>query len=141
MNCRGGPLCPPGWTGLPLGRFAPPGHAASLPVAAVQDTLFVWSTEFGRTPFTQGIGKPGRDHHQHAFTVFLAGAGLKPGFAFGKSDEIGYKVAEDEVTIYDFHATLLHLLGLEHTKLTFRHAGRDFRLTDVSGEVVRGVLA
>jgi len=107
----------------------------------LKDTLFVWSTEFGRTPFTQGIGKPGRDHHQHAFTVFLAGAGLKPGFAFGQSDEFGYKVAEDEVTIYDFHATLLHLLGLDHQQLTYYHNGIRRRLTDVHGEVVDGILA
>jgi hypothetical protein len=107
----------------------------------LKDTLFVWSTEFGRTPFTQGIGKPGRDHHQHAFTVFLAGAGLKPGFAYGASDEIGYKVAENEVTIYDFHATLLYLLGIDHTELTYYHNGIRRRLTDVHGEVVAGVLA
>jgi Protein of unknown function (DUF1501) len=107
----------------------------------MKDTLFVWTTEFGRTPFTQGIGKPGRDHHQHAFTVFLAGAGVKPGFAYGASDEIGYKVAEDEVTVYDFHATLLHLLGLDHLRLTYYHNGIRRRLTDVHGEVVEGILA
>jgi Protein of unknown function (DUF1501) len=107
----------------------------------LDDTLFLWTTEFGRTPFTQGINKPGRDHHQHAFTVFMAGAGLKPGIAYGESDEIGYKVAEKEVSIYDFHATILHLLGIEHTKLTYYHNGIQRRLTDVHGEVVRGVLA
>ena len=105
------------------------------------DTLFLWTTEFGRTPFTQGVGKPGRDHHQHAFTVFMAGAGLKPGFAHGKSDEIGYKVVEDEVTIYDLHATMLHLLGLDHKKLTHYHNGTRRRLTDVHGEVVDDILA
>lgn len=107
----------------------------------LKDTLFVWSTEFGRTPFTQGIGKPGRDHHQHAFSVFLAGAGLKPGFAYGASDEIGYKVVENEVTIYDFHATLLHLLGIDHLQLTYYHNGIQRRLTDVHGEVVGDILA
>jgi hypothetical protein len=107
----------------------------------LDDTLFLWTTEFGRTPFTQGIDKPGRDHHQHAFTVFMAGGGLKSGFAYGASDELGYKVAENEVTIYDFHATILHLLGIEHTKLTFYHNGIKRRLTDVHGEVVRGMLA
>jgi hypothetical protein len=107
----------------------------------LKDTLFVWSTEFGRTPFTQGVGKPGRDHHQHAFTVFLAGGGLKPGFAFGKSDEIGYKVAENEVTIYDLHATLLNLLGIDHLQLTYYHNGIQRRLTDVHGEVVGEILA
>ncbi len=107
----------------------------------LKDTLFVWSTEFGRTPFTQGVGKPGRDHHQHAFTVFLAGNGLKPGFAFGKSDEFGYKVAENEVSIYDFHATLLFLLGIDHLQLTYYHNGIQRRLTDVHGEVVGDILA
>jgi hypothetical protein len=107
----------------------------------LNDTLFVWSTEFGRTPFTQGIGKPGRDHHQHAFTVFMAGKGLKPGFAYGASDEIGYKVAENEVTIYDFHATLLQLLGIDHLQLTYYHNGIQRRLTDVHGEIVGDILA
>ena len=107
----------------------------------LDDTLFLWTTEFGRTPFTQGIDKPGRDHHQHAFTVFMAGGGLKPGFAYGASDEIGYRVAENEVSIYDFHATILRLLGLEHTKLTYYHNGIQRRLTDVHGEVVQGILA
>ena len=107
----------------------------------MKDTLFVWTTEFGRTPFTQGVGKPGRDHHQHAFTVFLAGAGLKPGFAYGQSDEIGYRVAENEVTIYDLHATMLHLLGIDHLQLTYYHNGTRRRLTDVHGEVVGDILA
>lgn len=106
----------------------------------LDDTLFLWTTEFGRTPFTQGLNKPGRDHHQHAFTVFMAGAGLKPGIAYGESDEIGYKVADKEVSIYDFHATILHLLGIDHLKLTYYHNGIQRRLTDVHGEVVRGVL-
>jgi len=106
----------------------------------LKDTLFVWSTEFGRTPFTQGVGKPGRDHHQHAFTVFMAGAGLKPGFAYGASDELGYKTVEGEVTIYDFHATLLHLLGIDHMQLTYYHNGIQRRLTDVHGEVVGDIL-
>lgn len=106
----------------------------------MKDTLFAWTTEFGRTPFTQGVGKPGRDHHQHAFTVFLAGAGLKHGFAYGESDEIGYKVADNEVTIYDLHATMLHLLGIDHLRLTYYHNGIRRRLTDVHGEVVEGIL-
>ena len=107
----------------------------------LDDTLVLFTTEFGRTPFTQGVGRPGRDHHQHAFTVFMAGAGLKPGTAYGSSDEFGYKIAENEVTIYDFHATILHLLGIDHTKLTYYHNGIQRRLTDVHGEVVEGVLA
>jgi hypothetical protein len=107
----------------------------------MNDTLLLWTTEFGRTPFTQGVGKPGRDHHQHAFTIFMAGAGLKPGTSHGASDEIGYKVAEDEVSVYDFHATVLHLLGLDHTKLTYYHNGTQRRLTDVHGGVVEKILS
>jgi hypothetical protein len=105
-----------------------------------EDTLFLWTTEFGRTPFTQGVGKPGRDHHQHAFTIFAAGAGIKPGIAHGKSDEFGYNVEEGEVTIYDLHATVLHLMGIDHTKLTYYHNGIQRRLTDVHGEVVEDIL-
>jgi len=103
------------------------------------DTLVVFGTEFGRTPAAQG--SDGRDHHPHAFSMWLAGGGVKGGLAHGATDEFGYFVAEDKVTMPDFHATILHLLGLDHTKLTFRHAGRDFRLTDVHGEVVRSILA
>ncbi len=84
-----------------------------------EDTLFVWSTEFGRSPVTQGIDAPGRDHHPTAFTCFLAGAGVKAGTSYGLTDEIGYSIAENKVTIPDFHATILHLLGLNHEKLTF----------------------
>jgi hypothetical protein len=105
----------------------------------LQDTLVIFATEFGRTPAAQG--KDGRDHHPHAFSVWLAGGGIKGGITHGATDEFGYYVAEGKVTIPDFHATILHLLGLDHTRLTFRHAGRDFRLTDVSGEVVRPILA
>jgi hypothetical protein len=107
----------------------------------LEDTLVVWCTEFGRTPFTQGVGKPGRDHHQLVFSCWMAGAGLKPGMAYGESDEVGYGPGRDPVTIYDFHATLLHLLGLDHKRLTFYHNGIRRRLTDVHGEVVQGVLA
>jgi hypothetical protein len=107
----------------------------------LDDTLVIWNTEFGRTPFTQGIGGKGRDHHQLVFTCWLAGAGLKPGFGYGASDEFGYKPAESPMTIYDFHATILHLLGLDHKRLTFYHNGTQRRLTDVHGEVVEDVLA
>lgn len=107
----------------------------------LEDTLVVWSTEFGRTPFTEGLGAKGRDHHQLAFTCWLAGAGVRKGFSYGASDDIGYDVARDPVTIYDFHATILHLLGLDHKKLTFYHNGIQRRLTDVHGHVVKGVLA
>jgi hypothetical protein len=107
----------------------------------LDDTLVVWNTEFGRTPFTQGINGKGRDHHQLAFTCWLAGAGLKPGFGYGSSDEVGYQPAENPVTVYDFHATILHLLGLNHKRLTYYHNGTRRRLTDVHGEVVEEILA
>jgi hypothetical protein len=107
----------------------------------LKDTLVLCATEFGRTPITQGIGAKGRDHHPQAFTIWMAGAGLKPGFAHGATDEFGYEIAENKTTIYDFHATVLHLLGLDHKKLTFYHNGIRRRLTDVHGEVIREVLA
>jgi len=107
----------------------------------LEDTLFVWSTEFGRSPSTQGINASGRDHHPSVFTTFLAGAGIRPGHHYGTSDEIGYSVGENRVTIPDFHATILHLLGVDHEKLTFYHNGINRRLTDVHGEVIRGVMA
>ena len=104
----------------------------------LEDTLVIFGTEFGRTPAAQG--NDGRDHHPHAFSMWLAGGGVKGGVVHGKTDEFGYYVAEDKVTIPDFHATVLHLLGLDHTRLTYRHAGRDFRLTDVSGNVMRDIV-
>jgi hypothetical protein len=106
-----------------------------------EDTLFVWTTEFGRSPVTQGLNSTGRDHHPAVFTCFLAGAGVKPGIRYGQSDEVGYGVAENEVHIPDFHATILHLLGLDHKKLTYYHNGIDRRLTNVEGEIVNGILA
>ncbi len=106
----------------------------------LDETVVVWTTEFGRTPITQGIDGKGRDHHQHGFTIWLAGAGLKPGFAFGATDDIGYDAVDNPVEFYDVHATLLRLLGVEHTKLVFRHNGVDRRLTDVHGEVIQGIL-
>jgi Protein of unknown function (DUF1501) len=105
----------------------------------LKDTLVLWGGEFGRTPVAQG--KDGRDHNPHGFTMFLAGGGAKAGHSHGATDDYGYYSVEDKVHIHDLHATLLHLLGLDHLKLTYRHAGRDFRLTDVHGEVVKGVLA
>jgi Protein of unknown function (DUF1501) len=105
----------------------------------LEDTLVVFGTEFGRTPAAQGTD--GRDHHPHAFSMWVAGGGIRGGMTYGSTDEFGYYVAEKKVTIPDFHATVLHLLGLDHTKLTFRHAGRDFRLTDVHGNVVKEILA
>ncbi len=107
----------------------------------LDDTLVVWTTEFGRTPFEDGPGGKGRGHHPAAFSSWLAGGGVQGGRVYGASDEHGMNVTADPVHVHDFHATILHLLGLDHTKLTFRHAGRDFRLTDVHGNVVRGLLA
>lgn len=110
-------------------------------VGLFDDVLVVWTTEFGRTPFNNTADNPGREHHSWAFSSWLAGAGVKRGVVHGTTDEHGIKPAEKPVHIHDFHATILHLMGLDHEKLTYRHAGRDYRLTDVSGEVVTGVLA
>lgn len=105
------------------------------------DTLVVWTSEFGRTPFLAKADGIGREHHAPAFTSWMAGGGVKPGITYGESDEYGATVAKDMVHFHDFHATILHLLGIDHTRLTYRHAGRDFRLTDVHGVVVKGILA
>ncbi|HTN77568.1 MAG TPA: DUF1501 domain-containing protein [Pirellulaceae bacterium] len=107
----------------------------------LEDTLVIWSTEFGRTPFTQGGSGLGRDHHQHCFTCWLAGAGVRSGISYGTPDELGYRTAGNATSVYDFHATILHLLGLDHEKLTFLHNGINRRLTDVHGEVIRGILS
>ncbi len=105
----------------------------------LDDTLVVWTTEFGRTPTKDG--PKGRSHHGRCFSSWLAGGGVKGGIVHGETDEIGANVAKDEVHVHDFHATILHLLGMDHKRLTFRHAGRDFRLTDVAGNVVTPILA
>lgn len=105
----------------------------------LEDTLVWWGGEFGRTPTSQG--NDGRDHHPHAFTMWLAGGGVKPGFSYGVTDDFGFYLEDEKVHIHDLHATILHLMGLDHEALTYRHAGRDFRLTDVSGRVVREILA
>jgi hypothetical protein len=127
-------------------------HAAAVdqPIAALltdlkqrgllEDTLVWWGGEFGRTPYAQSNGT-GRDHNPTGFSVWLAGAGVKPGHVHGATDELGMYAVEDKVHMHDLHATLLHLLGLDHERLTFRHEGRDFRLTDVHGHVVREILA
>ena len=110
----------------------------------LDDTLVLFTSEFGRTPYAQSeSGKvgPGRDHHPDGFSVWLAGAGVKRGVAFGATDELGMKAVENPVHVHDLHATILHLLGLDHERLTYRYAGRDFRLTDVHGKVVTQILA
>ncbi len=106
----------------------------------LEDTLVIWGGEFGRTPMVQG-GDDGRDHHPNAFTMWMAGGGIKPGITLGESDEFGFNASVDPVHVHDLNATILHLLGLEHTKLTYRFQGRDFRLTDVHGELVTKLLA
>ncbi len=105
----------------------------------LDDTLVVWTTEFGRTPGVDG--DKGRGHHSACFSSWMAGAGVRGGTTYGSTDELGAAVAENRVHVHDFHATLLHLLGMDHERLTFRHGGRDYRLTDVHGTVVQGLLA
>jgi hypothetical protein len=107
----------------------------------LDDVLVVWGGEFGRTPMAEPQPRLGRDHHIEAFTVWLAGGGVKRGLTLGKTDAIGYTAVEDRVHIHDLQATILHLMGFDHTKLTFRFQGRDFRLTDVHGKVVTKFLA
>jgi uncharacterized protein (DUF1501 family) len=131
-----------------------PGHednarAVDQPIAALledlqqrgllDETLVVWSGEFGRTPFAQG--SDGRDHNPFGFSLWLAGGGVKAGTIYGATDEFGYKVVENKAEIHDLHATMLHLLGLDHTKVTFRFSGRDMRLTDVHGHVIHDIVA
>jgi uncharacterized protein (DUF1501 family) len=106
----------------------------------LEDTLVIWGGEFGRTPMVQG-GNDGRDHHPKAFTMWLAGGGIKRGLTLGETDEFGFNATKDKVHVHDLHATILHLLGFDHTKLTYRFQGRDFRLTDVSGEIVTKLIA
>jgi hypothetical protein len=107
----------------------------------LKDTLVLWGGEFGRTPTVEGGGNDGRDHNPEGFTVWLAGGGVKPGFRYGSTDDYGWFAAENKVHIHDLHATILALLGLDHERLTYRYAGRDFRLTDVSGRVVDEIFA
>lgn len=111
----------------------------------LEDTLVIWGGEFGRTPFLQGHIEEydvwGRDHHPYVFTIWMAGGGVKPGFTYGASDEFGFNPQENKVHVHDFQATILHLLGIDHEAFTFKHQGRRYRLTDVHGQVVKGVLA
>jgi uncharacterized protein (DUF1501 family) len=110
----------------------------------LESTLVVWGGEFGRTPMNEernGSRFLGRDHHPRAFTMWLAGGGIKPGVTVGATDELGYNAVEDPVDVHDLHATLLRLMGIDHTRLTYRFQGRDFRLTDVHGNVIEKLLA
>ena len=110
----------------------------------LEDTLVIWGGEFGRTVYSEGAltnENYGRDHHPRCFTVWLAGAGVRPGLSFGATDDYSYNITKDPVHIHDLHATVLHLLGIDHTRLTYTHQGRSYRLTDVYGKVVKGILA
>jgi hypothetical protein len=110
----------------------------------LDETLVIWGGEFGRTNYCQGKltnDNYGRDHHPRCFTVWMAGGGVKAGSVYGQTDEFGYNIVKDPVHVHDFHATILHLLGLNHEQLTFKHLGRRYRLTDVSGKVVNGLIA
>jgi hypothetical protein len=107
----------------------------------LEDTLVIWGGEFGRTPMGENRKTVGRDHHIDAFTMWMAGAGLKKGYIHGQSDELGFGVVDGKVHVHDLHATLLHLLGFDHEQLTYRLQGRDFRLTDVHGKIVKEILA
>lgn len=133
-----------------LPKHADHALAVDRPIAALlndlkrrgllEDTLLWWGSEFGRTPYAQSNGT-GRDHNPVGFTTWLAGAGVRGGYHHGETDELGHRAVTQKVHMHDLHATLLHLLGLDHERLTFRHAGRDFRLTDVHGRVVEQILA
>ncbi|MEX2263000.1 MAG: DUF1501 domain-containing protein [Bryobacteraceae bacterium] len=105
----------------------------------LRDTLVIWGGEFGRTPWAQGAD--GRDHNPYGYTMWMAGAGVKPGFIYGATDEFGYHAVEDRMHLHDLHATVLHLMGLDHEKLTHPHGGRNFRLTDVAGQVAHKIIA
>ncbi len=133
-----------------LPKHAEHARAVDLPIAGLltdlarrgllEDTLVWWGGEFGRAPYAQENGT-GRDHNPGGFTVWLAGGGVKPGIAFGRTDDFGHLAIENKVHMHDLHATILHLLGIDHERLTFKHAGRNFRLTDVYGRIVRGILS
>jgi arylsulfatase A-like enzyme len=110
----------------------------------LKDTLVVWGGEFGRTVYCQGkltADNYGRDHHPRCFTMWLAGGGIRPGISFGETDDFCYNIVKDPVHVHDLHATILHMLGIDHTRLTYKFQGRAFRLTDVSGSVVKQILA
>jgi hypothetical protein len=128
-------------------------HAAEVdqPIAALltdleqrgllNSTLILWGGEFGRMPFSEGVNAPGRNHNPYGFTMWLAGAGVKGGTSYGETDEFGFAAAVNKVHLHDIHATLLHLMGLDHVKLTYFYQGRDERLTDVYGKVIEDVVA
>ena len=122
-------------TDQPIGALLGDLHQRGL----LESTLVIWGGEFGRLPISERMS--GRDHNNKGFTVWLAGGGVKGGMAYGSTDEFGFAAAEKKVHVHDLHATILHLMGLDHKRLTYRYNGRDFRLTDVAGNVVREVLS
>jgi uncharacterized protein (DUF1501 family) len=105
----------------------------------LDETLVLWGGEFGRAPTSEGL--TGRDHNHYGYTVWMAGGGVKPGFSYGSTDNFGLRATENRTHVHDLHATVLHLMGLDHERLTYRYSGRDYRLTDVAGQVISGVLA
>lgn len=110
----------------------------------LDETLVIWGGEFGRTNFCQGKIDPmnyGRDHHPKCFSIWMAGGGVKPGIVYGETDEFGYNIVKDPISVHDFHATVLHLMGIDHEQLTYKHLGRRYRLTDIAGQVVNGIIA
>ena len=110
----------------------------------LEDTLVVWGGEFGRTVYSQGVltdDNYGRDHHPRCFSIWMAGSGIKGGLTYGETDDFSYNIVDNAVDVHDLHATILHCLGVDHTKLTYKFQGRHFRLTDVHGNVLRNVLA
>ncbi len=107
----------------------------------LDSTLVVWGGEFGRMPFSEGVNKPGRNHNPYGFSIWMAGGGVKGGMAYGETDELGFEAVTDRVHVHDIHATILHLMGMDHTRLTYFHQGRDDRLTDVFGRVIQDVIA
>ena len=110
----------------------------------LDETLVLWAGEFGRTVYSQGTltrENYGRDHHPRCFSIWLAGGGVKPGISYGRTDDYSYNIVENPVEVHDLHATLLHLLGVDHKEMTYRHQGRDYRLTDVHGKIIKPILA
>ena len=149
--CGSSKLCHGGWDQHRELKEAHGRNAAAVdkPIAGLladlksrdllKDTLVIWGGEFGRAPYAQG--SDGRDHNAKGYSLWMAGGGVRGGLAYGRTDDYGYEAVEDKVHVHDWHATVLHLLGLDHQKLTYRYAGRDMRLTDVKGNVVKGILA
>jgi uncharacterized protein (DUF1501 family) len=110
----------------------------------LDDTLVIWGGEFGRTNYCQGkmtAENYGRDHHPRCFSIFMAGGGIKPGMSYGETDDFSYNIIKDPVHVHDFQATVMHLLGIDHEKLTYKHQGRRYRLTDVHGNIIKDILA